>query len=93
MAAVAALAPIPVVGGASPAEAGETGTEQLSCPRSGNISNWDKCTTLSNGVLVINETARGDFVGITYWKSGGSAITARLGFLRGGPTRGGGGAP
>ncbi|MFJ9808957.1 hypothetical protein ACIRTB_12040 [Streptomyces sp. NPDC101158] len=64
--------------------AGETGTESLSCPSSGNITNWDKCTTLSNGFLMINEATRGDFVGHTYWKSGCSAITARLGFLRAG---------
>ncbi|MFI8826355.1 hypothetical protein [Streptomyces sp. NPDC053431] len=40
-------------------------------------------TTLSHGVLMINETTHSDLVGITYWKSG-SAITARLGFLRAG---------
>ncbi|WP_329428034.1 hypothetical protein [Streptomyces sp. NBC_01268] len=86
-AAVAAPALIPILGGAALATAGETGVQALNCPGSGDITPGDKCTTLSNGVLMINETSTGSFVGLQYYKSGGSAVTARLGYLRQGVNR------
>lgn len=36
---------------------------------------------------MINETSTGSFVGLQYYKSGGSAVTARLGYLRQGVNR------
>ncbi|MEU6934815.1 hypothetical protein AB0A05_37615 [Streptomyces sp. NPDC046374] len=90
MAAVAALALIPVLGGASLATAGGTGVQALTCPGSGDVTPGDKCTTLSNGVLMINETSTGSSVGLQYYKSGGAAVSARLGYLRQGVNHWGG---
>ncbi|MFG1812086.1 hypothetical protein [Streptomyces sp. NPDC049040] len=51
---------------------------------SGHITNWDVCTTLSNGILLLSESDHGDFVAVSYTKKAGSAITGKLGWVRNG---------
>ncbi|MGW3958119.1 hypothetical protein ACWEKM_46390 [Streptomyces sp. NPDC004752] len=43
----------------------------------------ERCTSLSNGVLVVHQASNG-VVGTTYGKTGGSTISANLGYSRSG---------
>ncbi|MFE3126302.1 hypothetical protein ACFXHD_23100 [Streptomyces hydrogenans] len=55
-----------------------------SCPSSGNIDSWSKCSSLGNGVLYISTTKTGNYVLVNYYRASGSALTAKLGWERGG---------
>ncbi|MEU6406980.1 hypothetical protein [Streptomyces sp. NPDC046985] len=57
-----------------------------SCPSSGHITDWDVCTTLSNGILLLSETQNEDYVGVSYTKKAGSSVTGKLGYVRSGST-------
>ncbi|MET8831707.1 hypothetical protein ABZX40_38425 [Streptomyces sp. NPDC004610] len=43
----------------------------------------ERCTTLSNGILTVKQASSG-VVSTAYYKSGGSTISARLGYSRSG---------
>ncbi|MFE1953270.1 hypothetical protein ACFW9D_22710 [Streptomyces sp. NPDC059524] len=43
----------------------------------------ERCTSLSNGILAVKQSSSG-VVSTEYYKSGGSTITAKLGYSRGG---------
>ncbi|WP_202440849.1 hypothetical protein [Streptomyces sp. SID69] len=45
----------------------------------------ERCTSLSNGILAIHQGSSG-VIGTSYYKSGGSAISASLGYSRSGTT-------
>ncbi|MFF7441110.1 hypothetical protein [Streptomyces sp. NPDC008122] len=53
-----------------------------SCPSDGWITRWDRCSTLSNGVLSVSTNTTGTSVGVAYWRSSGGALTAKLGYER-----------
>ncbi|MBD0712432.1 MULTISPECIES: hypothetical protein [unclassified Streptomyces] len=57
-----------------------------SCPSDGYITKGDRCTKLSNGYLSIGLGNGGSYISVDYNKTGGSAITGKLGYLRGGST-------
>ncbi|MDI5966855.1 hypothetical protein POF50_031745 [Streptomyces sp. SL13] len=84
--ALFAAAIIPVIAVPAQADAATSGAMKpsgiLSCPGDGEITAFDRCTTLSNGILLINngETA----AHVEYDKTGGSSISARLGYESGG---------
>ena len=57
-----------------------------SCDSSGYTSTsepMERCTTLDNGVLVVHQSSSG-VVSTTYDKTGGSTISAQLGYSRSG---------
>lgn len=83
---VACLAAVPLMGwtAASAASAASARPLAATCPSSGHITNWDVCTTLSNGVLRLDMTENGDLVDVTYHKNSGSATTGELGYVRSG---------
>ncbi|MER7984205.1 hypothetical protein ABTY53_01160 [Streptomyces noursei] len=56
----------------------------FSCPNDGYITNWDVCTTLSNGSLLLHETGNGSYIGVDYYKSAGANISCKLGYMRSG---------
>lgn len=43
----------------------------------------ERCTSLTNGILAVKQ-ASGGVVGVEYYKSGGSTISAQLGYSRSG---------
>ncbi len=55
-----------------------------SCPSDGRITQWDRCTSLSNGVLSVRTQTSGNYVTVNYYRTGGSSLSARLGYERSG---------
>ncbi|MEU6884701.1 hypothetical protein ABZ918_05665 [Streptomyces viridosporus] len=55
-----------------------------SCPRDGEITRWDRCTALSNGVLSVHTVKDGSHVRVNYYRTGGGSLTAKLGYERSG---------
>ncbi|MGC8923524.1 hypothetical protein [Streptomyces griseoaurantiacus] len=56
------------------------------CDSSGYSSTnqpMERCTSLSNGILTVHQSSSGN-VGTSYYKSGGSTISAKLGYSRSG---------
>ncbi|MFB7309929.1 hypothetical protein [Streptomyces sp. NPDC056192] len=86
IAAVSALALVPLLGGAATATAESSGEVGVlsDCPSDGYITRWDRCTTLSNGIIIVNTDTNGDYIKTQYHKTGGSTVTAKLGYLRSG---------
>jgi hypothetical protein len=83
--AVAALLPVLVAPTAHAAsEKIATPAMVTSCPNDGYIDGADVCTTLSNGILLLQRGSGGTYVNVEYNKSGGSTIRATLGYLRSG---------
>ncbi|MER7842291.1 hypothetical protein ABTY98_42065 [Streptomyces sp. NPDC096040] len=81
--AVAAVAAIPVLGATSTAGAASSvASIDTDCPHNGYITNGDTCTVLSNGVLYLHDVPNGSYVQLAYSKTGGSAISAKLGYER-----------
>ncbi|MFD5816528.1 hypothetical protein [Streptomyces sp. NPDC127038] len=78
---VACVAALPLVG--STAASADTVTPQAtSCPSSGRITDWDVCTTLTNGILLLSETSDGSSISVSYTKTGGSSVTGKLAYVR-----------
>lgn len=74
--AVAALAmPLAL---SSPASAAPT-----SCPSNGQANGGIKCTTLTNGILATMASGK-TFAEVSYYRHGGSNLTAKLGAEKGG---------
>ncbi|MFF8597514.1 hypothetical protein ACF065_01095 [Streptomyces sp. NPDC015232] len=86
VAVAAAITLVPVLGAASTASAGTAGAQVTTCPSDGYITRGDRCTTLSNGYLSIHLGDGGKTILVVYRKTGGSAITGKLGYLRSGNT-------
>jgi hypothetical protein len=63
---------------ANAATATLTASDINSCPSDGYIDAWDRCTTLSNGILLINNGST--LAHVEYDKDGGSSIYAKLGY-------------
>lgn len=80
MAAVSAMTVSLTLVAAAPAFASGATT----CPRDGFITKGDRCTSLSNGVLSVGTVAAGNYVGVNYYRTGGSALSAKLGYERSG---------
>jgi hypothetical protein len=59
-----------------------TVTGNYTCPSDGYITRADRCTTLSNGILLISLGSNGTYINVSYDKKSGSAITGKLGYLR-----------
>ncbi len=53
-------------------------------PRNGNPGGGQRCTTLSNGVLIVRSTGSGKDVSVEYFRERGGALAARLGWERNG---------
>ncbi|MFJ8982595.1 hypothetical protein [Streptomyces sp. NPDC102282] len=53
-----------------------------SCPSDGYITKYDRCTKLSNGVLMVGLADGGGTIETGYNKTGGSTVSAKLGYLR-----------
>ncbi|MCP3820426.1 hypothetical protein NLX86_20695 [Streptomyces sp. A3M-1-3] len=88
VAAIAALALIPTIAGVSSATAGGAAVQGYwNCPSNGYITPGDRCTQLTNGVLKVSLGDNGSYVDSGYEKTGGSAVTAKVGFLRTGTNR------
>lgn len=65
-------------------QAQRTRCSSFDCPSDGYITNWDVCTTLGNGSLLLHETSNGSYIGVDYYKSAGSNISCKLGYMRSG---------
>ncbi|GHI10059.1 hypothetical protein AQI88_41265 [Streptomyces cellostaticus] len=78
---IAASSLVAAVALASPASAA---TDSLAVARS---NAGPSCTSLSNGSLCIALVDGGSTVRVVYGKTGGSAITAKLGYKKGGLTK------
>ncbi|MFE7549210.1 hypothetical protein [Streptomyces gardneri] len=57
-----------------------------SCPRDGKITPFDRCTSLTNGVLSVSTVKAGNYVSVNYYRTGGSSLSAKLGYERSGST-------
>ncbi len=57
-----------------------------SCPDSGHVTNWDVCTTLTGGILHLDENNDGSDVSVWYHKSSGDPVSGYLKYERGGTT-------
>jgi hypothetical protein len=55
-----------------------------SCPSDGYITRGDRCTKLSNGILSVRTVSAGNYVAVNYYRTGGSTLTAKLGYERNG---------
>ncbi|MEV8626496.1 hypothetical protein [Streptomyces sp. NPDC051079] len=77
-AAVAAAAASLLGLGAGPAFA----SGATSCPSDGVLGGSARCSTLSNGVLSAYSTSAGNYIKVNYYRSGGGALTAKLGYER-----------
>ncbi|MFB8771465.1 hypothetical protein [Streptomyces broussonetiae] len=55
-----------------------------SCPSDGYITRWDRCTSLSNGVLSLRTVSAGNYITVNYYRSSGSSLSAKLGYERSG---------
>lgn len=54
------------------------------CPHDGYITDHDVCSELSNGVLLMNATAKGTYIDVSYDKTGGGSVSCKVGYLRSG---------
>ncbi|BCK71433.1 hypothetical protein Srufu_053860 [Streptomyces libani subsp. rufus] len=48
------------------------------------IASWDVCTEISNGVLLMNSTGKGTYIGVSYDKKSGGSVSCKVGYLRSG---------
>jgi hypothetical protein len=65
---------------ATPAAAGG----MTSCPSDGYVTSGDRCTSLSNGVLSVHTVSAGNYITVTYYRSSGGSLSAKLGYERSG---------
>ncbi|GFE17126.1 hypothetical protein Sgleb_51730 [Streptomyces glebosus] len=88
IAPVAALMPFVTAASASAAqiknEAVAAAASGYSCPHDGYITNWDVCTEISNGVLLMNSTGKGTYIDVSYDKKSGGSVSCKVGYLRSG---------
>ncbi|WP_328884722.1 hypothetical protein [Streptomyces sp. NBC_00299] len=73
------IAPLSIATAAPAAAAGAT-----SCPSDGYISRWDRCTTISNGVLSVRTVSAGNYITVNYYRGSGGSLSAKLGYERSG---------
>ncbi|GGT21834.1 hypothetical protein [Streptomyces purpureus] len=53
-----------------------------SCPSDGWITKGGRCTKMSNGILSAYTTNTGNYIKVNYYRTGGGALTAKLGYER-----------
>ncbi|MCZ4120227.1 hypothetical protein [Streptomyces sp. H39-S7] len=87
-AAISAAAATPAFAADTPGAAGKatmspTSVQTAGCPSNGYVSPLVRCTSLSNGALFTSRDFGGGDLKTWYVKTGGSAITARLGVSHG----------
>ncbi|GGN43984.1 hypothetical protein GCM10012285_26120 [Streptomyces kronopolitis] len=88
IASVVTLMPFMTAASASAAEAkpglAKASASSYSCPHDGYITNWDVCTSLGNGVLLMNSTSKGTYMDVSYDKTAGGSVSCKVGYLRSG---------
>lgn len=88
IASVATLIPFVTAASANAAESkpgmAKATASSYSCPHDGYITNWDVCTELGNGVLLMNSSNKGTYIDVSYDKTGGGSVSCKVGYLRSG---------